>query len=124
MKAKQPRGTSASDTLRKAALRQPDVEQAIACRGTALESASFKVRGKAFLFLRPTTAMLKLGDSLAEATRLAVKEPALCKVGSGAWVTIALDGDNSINAKVLAGWVAESYSIMVTPKVRKKATGK
>ena len=124
MKAKKPRGQSVSDTLRKAALRQTDVEQAIACQGTTLESVSFKVQGKAFLFLRPAAAMLKLGESLAEAARLAKQGPALCKVGSGGWVTIALGGDSSLPADVLARWVAESYGLMLAPKSRKKATRK
>jgi hypothetical protein len=60
-----------------------DVEEGLACKGTVIESVTFKVQGKAFLFLRPEKAMLRLDRSHDEAATLAAKKPACYKVGSG-----------------------------------------
>ena len=62
--------------LRSLALRYPGAQEGIACNGNSLEKRTIKAGGKAFLFLGPRDAMLKLRDSLPEATRLARELPA------------------------------------------------
>lgn len=100
-----------AQTLEDAALGLSGVERGVACAGTALESATFKVKGKAFLFLRPETVMLKLDASLSEASKLAAEKPELYKVGSGAWVTISLVRPQELSAAALVRWVAESHGL-------------
>lgn len=107
---------SAIPALRKAALRLPDVEESVACAGTALESASFKVGGKAFLFLRPSAAMLKLDASLAEAKAAAASAPKAVKVGAGGWVTVSLADALPVPQKKLEAWIAESRVVLATSK--------
>ena len=65
--------------LRSLALKYPDCEEGIACKGTAIECSTFKVKGKAFLFVGRTEVRLKLADSIAEARKLAesVSTPSL-----------------------------------------------
>ena len=99
-------------TLRELALRYPEAEEGIACAGTAIEKRTIKVRNKAFLFLGMDDAMLKLGDSLAEAAKLAAKEPELCKTGAKGWVTVKIDADASPPLDVLARWIDESYRLL------------
>lgn len=111
------------ETLRRVALGHADVEEGLSCKGTAIESATFKVNGKAFLFLRPGTAMLKLGASLEEASRLAAEKPSCYKVGSGAWVTIALANPKELSMEVLSRWIAESHKLFAAPQ-KKAAAGR
>jgi hypothetical protein len=99
-------------TLRELALRYPEAEEGIACAGTAIEKRTIKVRSKAFLFLGTADAMLKLGDSLAEAAKLAAKEPELYKTGAKGWVTVKIDADASPPFDVLARWIDESYRLL------------
>jgi len=58
---------STMEALRRFALRRPETEEGVAREGTALESRAVRTRKKAFLFLRPTEARLKLGPSLTDA---------------------------------------------------------
>lgn len=99
----------AARQLRTLALRLGDVEEGVACAGTALESTTFKVRGKAFLFVGAGAARLVLDGSLGEARRLAAAEPDRCQVGSGGWVKIAL-GAGLPARDVIERWIAESYA--------------
>ncbi len=116
-------GSREVQALRKAALRHPDVEETVACQGTSVESASFKVKGKAFLFLRAGTAMVKLDKSRAEAARLAAKAPDRCKAGAQGWTTITLGGDSAVPPELLKRWIDESYALMAAPKgLRRSAT--
>jgi hypothetical protein len=95
--------------LRKLALGYPEAEEGIACAGTSLEKRTIKARNKAFLFLGVSDLMLKLGDSVPEATSLAAKNPACCKVGASGWVTVSIGPDASPTLDVLERWVDESY---------------
>ncbi|MBM3981834.1 MAG: MmcQ/YjbR family DNA-binding protein [Planctomycetes bacterium] len=103
------------ETLRAAALRLPGTAEGVACEGTALEKRTIKARGKAFLFLGPTSAMLKLGASVAEATALAAAEPDRYRVGAHSWVTVTFGAGASPPAGLMARWVEESYRL-VAPK--------
>ena len=120
MKAKRVSGAAMLAGLRRAALRHPGVEESVACKGTAVESSSFKVGGKAFLFLRSGTAMLKLEKSKSEAIELARRSPHLCKTGSGGWTTVALTEPSELEPGLLESWIAESYALFSRAAVPKK----
>jgi hypothetical protein len=98
-------------SLRHCAMQQPGAEEGIACKGTALEARTIKIRGKAFLFLRTTEARLKLGASIKEAAAQASKNPASCIVGTNGWVLVKFEG-NSIPINVLHNWVKESAQLL------------
>lgn len=97
--------------LRAAALRLPDVEERVACEGTALEKRTIKAKKKAFLFLGAADAMLKLADSLAEAKRLAAKSPEHYKVGATGWVTVKF-ADADPPRGLVERWIEESYALV------------
>ena len=80
--------------LRKVALRYPEVREGIVCR-----KAAFKARNKAFLFIvmddPAYNAMLKLRESLPEATKLAAKDPNRYAVGGHGWVSVTFRHEES-----------------------------
>ena len=100
------------------ALALPDVTQGIACAGTVLESRTFCVGGKAFLFVGGKDARLKLDASAKDATARGFA------VGANGWVKLSLDALPPV--KVLAGWIAESHALLGKPagKSAGKTTGK
>ncbi len=105
--------------------RQPGAEEGVACKGTAAECTTYKMHGKAFLFVRPKAAMVRLGDSFAEAAKLQGEAPELYRAGTGGWVTITLNGPESPDAKILERWIAESYTLYANAaKVTKPAKAK
>ena len=104
--------------LRNLALKYPGTEEGVACEGTSLEKRTIKAGGKAFLFLGPRDAMLKLRDSLPEATRLASKEPGRYKVGGSGWVTVTLA--EPVPLDVLKRWIDESYRLLAPAKLAAK----
>jgi hypothetical protein len=85
------------------ALALPDVEQGLACAGTALESRTYMTRKKAFLFVSKEQARLKLDSSAAEARKLGFP------VGAKGWVTLSLDALPA--ASVARRWVTESHAL-------------
>lgn len=111
---------SEKDPLRKIALRLAGVEEGVACKGTALESATFSTRKKSFLFLSEKHARLKLGASQAEAKELAAREPGQYRVGANGWVTISLTSGVP-PLKRMERWIAESHGeYAATAKKRAK----
>ena len=104
------------DALQEIALRLPQAEVGVACAGTAQEKRTVKARGKAFLFLGPADAMLKLGPSLPEASERAAREPGRYKVGAHGWVTVTTDGEAPLD--LLERWIEESYRVVVRPPSR------
>ncbi len=108
------------DALWSAARRHADVEAGIACAGTAVESRTAKVRGKAFLFLRPQDARFKLAASAAAASR----EGSGCNVGAGGWCHVLLGAADTPALSVMEGWIAESYALMAAPASAKKKAKK
>jgi len=95
--------------------RHLDVEAGIACAGTAVESRTAKVRGRAFLFLRPQDARFKLAASAAEAAQ----PGSGCKVGAGGWCHAKLGVADSPPLSVMERWIAESYALMAAPASKK-----
>ena len=111
--------------LRAFALRLPETGEGIACKGTAFETRTIWTKGRAFLFLRPIDARLKLSASSKDAVARAAKEPERYEVGSGGWVEIRLDGAND-RLDMLERWVAESHGLFrfAKPGVAKGGKGK
>ncbi|HWB01953.1 MAG TPA: hypothetical protein VG796_02945 [Verrucomicrobiales bacterium] len=116
-KSKQNTGSGFRQTLREAALRYPEAEEGIACKGTALECSAFKAGKKTFLFISGKEIRLKLGESLPEAGRLAAKEPHHYSAGSMGWVVVKFGSDESPPAGLLERWVEESYRMLVPKKL-------
>jgi hypothetical protein len=116
--------TNRFDALRQAALAHPEVEESLACKGTAIESASFRVRGKAFLFLSPAKAMVKLDRSRVRASELEAQSPETCKTGAGGWTTVALSGPALPPLATLRAWIAESYDSFASTQAAKKTRRK
>lgn len=103
--------------LRTLALRSPEVEEGIACKGTAAECSAYKSRKKTFLFVRTAALMIKLKESLPEAARLASEDPSRYTAGAGGWVTVKFGPDKPLPGRgLLELWVAESYRLIVNPK--------
>lgn len=100
-----------AQALRKLALQYPEAEEGIACKGTALETANFKARNKAFLFLGARDLMVKLGESLAEAAKLAAKEPDCYRVGANGWVKVTWQ-NLAPPPGLLEKWLDESYRLL------------
>lgn len=117
--------------LRTQALQFPDVEEGIACAGTALEKRTIKVRQKAFVFIGTKDVMLKLDQSLAEATRVAAANPGSVKVGGHGWTTVTFADGESVPMDLVSKWLQESYRLFApkgtsaTTKTKpvKKTTG-
>jgi hypothetical protein len=110
------------EELRKAASSHPGVAEKVACKGTTVESASFHVRGKAFLFLRPASAMVKLDRSRTDVERMATRFPGACKTGAGGWTTVSLEAPK-VSLAVMKRWIAESHALVSrgqAPVARKK----
>ena len=124
MKDKNPGADRTLRALRRAALRHPDVEEGLACKGTVIESVTVEVQGEAFLFLRPEKGMLRLDRSHDEAATLAAKKPACHKVGSRGWITINPSSPKDLSMKVLSSWVAESYSLFAAKRAPSSAKSK
>lgn len=99
--------------LRKIALRYPEAEEGIACKGTAVECSAFKARNKTFLFVGAAEVRLKLQQSLAEATKLAVKEPGRYQVGFLGWIKATLNHGESPPPGLFERWIDESYRLIV-----------
>lgn len=110
-----PRSLRDLSALRAAALALPGVEEGVACAGTALESSTFKARGKSFLFLRAKELRLKLEASLAEAVKLAKTSGGACQAGAGGWVKVTF-GDGAPPVARLERWLGESYRLMAGAK--------
>ncbi len=106
------------DTLWRAATRHPGVEPGVACAGTAVETRTAKVGGRAFLFLRAQDARFKLGASAAEAA----KAESGCKVGAGGWCHVVLGTHETPTLRVMEAWIAESYALMAAPPAAKPRT--
>ena len=104
-------------TLQKLALRYPEAQEGIACAGTALESKTIKVGNKAFLFLGEKDVRLKLGESLAEAAKLAAKVPGRYEVGVHGWVKLTFSNDETPPLDLLKRWIDESYRLLAPKKL-------
>jgi hypothetical protein len=98
--------------LRKIALRYPEAEE-----GTSCNKSAFKARNKAFLFVgmdeTSYNVMLKLRESLAEAAKLAAKEPHQYGVGGVGWIKATFSHKESPPPGLFERWIDESYRLLV-----------
>jgi YjbR len=106
--------------LRPIAMRFAEAEEGIACKGTAIECTTFKTHGKAFLFVGGKEIRLKLQASLAEAGKLAAKEPERYQAGKIGWVTVRLHPGDALPIDVLERWIDESYRLLVPKQLAAK----
>lgn len=107
--------------VRTLAMKYRGCEEGIACKGTAIECSTFKVNGKAFLFVGRAEIRLKLGDSVAEARKLAAKEPGRYTVGANGWAKITFNDDQPLPMAVVTRWIGESYDLMAPKKTKSSA---
>ncbi len=105
-------GAVTMKALRAFALRLPEATEGVACEGTALEKRTAKVRGKAFVFLNASEAMVKLRDSTAEAARFPKASPDACRVGGHGWAVVKIGEGGAVQEDVLERWIHESYRLM------------
>jgi hypothetical protein len=111
------------EALRKLAVKHPGATEGIACAGTAMERRTIKASNKAFLFFGAKDALLKLRDSLPEASALAAREPTRYSVGAHGWVKATFTADAPPAFDVLARWIGESYQLVASgkPAAKRKA---
>ena len=114
-----PPAKSPAALLRSLALRHPNVEEGVACQGTAVESNAFKIKKKTFLFARDVDLMLKLQASIPEANACATGDPLRYRPGKGGWVSVKFDGGVLPPKDLLTRWIAESYQLMAAPPAKK-----
>lgn len=110
-----------TQAIREKASSYPNVDE-----GTACTQSSFKVGGKAFLFIGEQggryKAMFKLQDSIAQAEQLASKEPDNYQVGS--WTTARFTAEKPIPKRVWQKWLNESYALASSRSAKKKSAKK
>ena len=83
--------------------------------GTSCTQTSFKVGGKAFLYLGDQggrhKAMMKLDASLEDAIDLSESHPDDYQVGSTKWVTIRFAEGGNVPKRRWSKWIKESYAL-------------
>ena len=99
--------------VKKAAARFDGAEEGVACAGTSLESTTWKVKGKAFVFAAVKdgvyTVRVKLRESAAEAKKRSKAEPDRCAIGAGGWAKLRWPEAEKPPLKLLERWIAESH---------------
>lgn len=99
-----------SELMREAARALANVDE-----GTSCSQTSFKVGGKAFLYVGEqggrSKAMFKLSDSMAQAERMAGDSPDDVQVGRQGWVTARFSVEKPLATRVWKKWLKESYKL-------------
>jgi hypothetical protein len=105
-----------TQAIRSLAMKFPGAEE-----GTSCNKCAFKAGGKAFLFMgmddHSWNLMLKLGDSLPEASRLSAREPNRYGVGGHNWVSLTFAHGDSLPSGLLERWIEESFRLLVPKKL-------
>jgi predicted DNA-binding protein (MmcQ/YjbR family) len=101
-----------SVALRRWAMAEPGVTEDVACKGTALESTSYKLGGRAFLFVQRKSGALVLRLKLAASADAAVRAGGTA--GAHGWVTLTVPASEP--AAALQGWVHESRELVAGAK--------
>ena len=110
-----------TDPIRKMAVGFPATVQ-----GSSCNQSSFKTAKGAFLFIGPGPkgkgfkAMFKLGASMAQAKKLAAKEPDRFEVGSTSWVTTRFTSEQPLPRSIWEKWLKESYAMTGASGTQKK----
>jgi hypothetical protein len=106
----------AAQAVSKIASGLPDVVQSIACEGTAIESSSWGVKKKNFLFLGLKggcyTLRLKLAASVPEAKKLMKQDPERFNIGVGGWAKVTFGEAEKAPVELLRRWIAESHRLI------------
>jgi hypothetical protein len=106
--------------LRRLALKYADVEEGIACEGTAVEGPVFRAGKKSFLFVRDVEMRFRLQESIPEMTRLAAKEPKRYQAGAGGWCKVTFGEQGMPPMELVEKWVEESYRGTAATAPKKK----
>lgn len=117
--------------MRKKAASLSDVTE-----GTSCNQSSYKIGKGSFFFVGPGTkgegfkAMFRVEGSLAQAQKLADKEPERFSAGSNGWVTVRFTAEKPIPKTVWEKWLKEAHGLRAAGKktpakaAKKKATRK
>jgi hypothetical protein len=106
----------------------PDITRGVACKGTKLESTTFGVKRKVFLFVRdqsdPVELRMKLAASAGEAQKLAATDKRV-SIGAKNWAKLSFSPTDPPALELVQRWIAESYTAIVgAPKPAKKPRAK
>ncbi len=107
--------------MREAAASYPAVAE-----GTSCNQASFKVGKGTFLFVGPGAkgigfkAMFKLDQSLAQAKKLADRQPERFQAGSTGWVTTRFSAEKPLPKTIWKKWLKESYDVTLSKSSKPK----
>ncbi len=108
-----PGNTRTASMLREFALSHDGVDEGVACAGTAIESQTFNVKKKTFLFLEAKDDLLivrfRLKESVPELEKLAKADPAAFETGKFGWSKLTFEDRKPPAKKDLKRWIAESY---------------
>jgi len=114
----------AVDALCKLARTLPDVEQKIACAGTAIEQASFHTGNRSFLFAQRKGDLAIVRFKLEGSVTAAESAANGVEIGKGGWTTCRIPLAKAPSG-ALKRWVRESYGLSAKPKSSpKKAPSK
>ena len=107
-----------TSALREFAMTLPETSEGASCVNRA-----FKVRNKNFLFVGERSdgackVMLKLGESMDQATELVAKDSRF-EVGSSGWTTVRFDMSELPDTALLKQWVSESYRLLAPKSLLK-----
>lgn len=90
--------------------------------GTSCNQSSFKLGKVAFFYVGPGPkgvgykAMFKLDRSIAQATKLAAKEPERFRVGTAPWITARFTAAKPLPKSIWEKWLKESYALVAAKK--------
>lgn len=105
-----------TQAIRALAMKFPGTEEGMSCNKCA-----FKAGGKAFLFMgmddHSWNLMLKLKDTLPEASRMAAKEPGHYGVGGHNWVSLTFEHGQKVPPGLLERWIEESFRLLAPKKL-------
>ncbi len=115
------RASDPTDPIRRKAAAFPNV-----AKGTSCNQSSFKAGTGTFLYIGPGAkgkgfkAMFKLKRSMAQARKLATKDPGRFEVGSTGWVTTRFTAEEPLPKSIWDAWLVESYELTCSSRAKKK----
>lgn len=105
----------------------PEVTRGVACKGTKLESTTFGVKNKVFLFVRdqsdPVELRFKLAASASEAQKLSATDKRV-SIGANNWAKLSFSPTDPPALDLVQRWIGESYTAVVGTSPVGTASGK